>query len=138
MTEPVSEPTKQIEMILDPIPPALARHPHRQLTPERLREFQMNPLELIDKAFLLIIPDQGSSLGKLILCRVIELRVSSAGHRFLVQFWGDRMPTEVGIEKMFEVLGAGYEIDPPPANAEPQTPGLTGRIFGALRSLTGF
>ncbi|OAX38136.1 hypothetical protein K503DRAFT_770790 [Rhizopogon vinicolor AM-OR11-026] len=143
MTEPVPEPTKEDEPSLDPLPPTLARHPHRQLTAERLQGFQTNPLELIDKAFLLIVPDASSSLGKLILCKVIEHRVSSAGHRFLVQFWGDATASEMGVEMMLDVLAGGYEIDPPPVNtgpgSEPQpSSGMTGRFFGALRSLTGF
>ncbi|OAX32946.1 hypothetical protein K503DRAFT_804787 [Rhizopogon vinicolor AM-OR11-026] len=142
MTEPVPEPTKEHEPFLDPLPPTLARHPHRQLTAGRLQEFQTNPLELIDKAFLLIVPDASSSLGKLILCKVIEHRVSSAGHRFLVQFWGDATASEMGVEMMLDVLTGGYEIDPPPVNTGPgsgpqPSSGLTGRFFGALRSLTG-
>jgi hypothetical protein len=36
------------------------------------------------------------------------------------------------------VLGGGYEIDPPAAGPRTENSGLTGRFFGALRSLTGF
>jgi len=143
MTDPIPERVRGNEPFFEPISPALARHPHKQLTEERVREFEMNPLELINKAFLLIVPDQGGSLGKLILCKVVEHRVSAAGRRFLVQFWGERTPVEMSVERMLEVLAGGYEIDPPSepntsANPEPQTPGLTGRVFGALRSFTGF
>ncbi|KAG1829823.1 hypothetical protein EV424DRAFT_1641972 [Suillus variegatus] len=125
---------------LEPIAPALARRPHRQLTPDRLHDFATNPLQLIDKAFLLIVPDPNSTLGKLVLCKVLEYRVSSAGHRFLVQFWGDKKASEMGLDRMMEVLAGGYEIDPPPADpsAGPQGAGLAGRVFGALRSFTGF
>lgn len=142
MTDSTPELPKEIDMgsSLEPIAPALARRPHRQLTPERLRDFAANPLELIDKAFLLIVPDPSSTLGKLVLCKVLEHRVSSVGHRFLVQFWGDKKATEMGVDRMMEVLGGGYEIDPPPAGPEPgpQGAGLAGRVFGALRSFTGF
>ncbi|KIK33709.1 hypothetical protein CY34DRAFT_813434 [Suillus luteus UH-Slu-Lm8-n1] len=129
-----------IPQSLEPIAPALARRPHRQLTPERLRDFAMNPLQLIDKAFLLIVPDPNSTLGKLVLCKVLEYRVSSARHRFLVQFWGDKKASEMGVDRMMEVLEGGYEIDPPPAGPSvgPQGAGLAGRVFGALRSFTGF
>ncbi|KAG0697625.1 hypothetical protein DFH29DRAFT_1071523, partial [Suillus ampliporus] len=117
MTDPSPDSPKENYASLEPIAPALARRPHRQLTPERLREFETNPLELIDKAFLLIVPDPSSSLGKLVLCKVLEHRVSSAGHRFLVQFWGDKKASEMGVERMMEVLCGGYEIDPPPVGA---------------------
>lgn len=125
---------------LEPIAPALARRPHRQLTPERLHDFATNPLQFINKAFLLIVPDPSSTLGRLVLCKVLEYRVSSAGHRFLVQFWGDKKASEMGVDKMMEVLEGGYEIDPPPAgpSAGPQGVGLAGRVFSALRSFTGF
>lgn len=125
---------------LDPIAPALARRPHRQLTPERLHDFATNPLQLVSKAFLLIVPDPSSTLGKLVLCKVLEYRVSSAGHRFLVQFWGDKNASEMDVDRMIQVLENGYEIDPPHAGpiAEPQGVGLVGRVFGALRSFTGF
>ncbi|KAG1739607.1 hypothetical protein EDB19DRAFT_1711099 [Suillus lakei] len=142
MTDHIPDPPREsdISSSLEPIAPALARRPHRQLTPERLREFATNPLELIDKAFLLIVPDPSSTLGKLVLCKVIEHRVSGAGHRFLVQFWGDKKADEMGVDRMMGVLEGGYEIDPPPAgpDAGPQGVGLAGRMFGALRSFTGF
>lgn len=129
-----------IPQSLEPIAPALARRPHRQLTPERLHNFAKNPLQLIDKAFLLIVPDPNSTLGKLVLCKVLEYRVSTGRHRFLVQFWGDKRASEMGVDRMMEVLEGGYEIDPPPAgpSAGPQGAGLAGRVLGALRSFTGF
>lgn len=144
MTDPDPDLPKEsdsdISQSLEPITPALARRPHRQLTPERLHDFATNPLQLIDKAFLLIVPDLSSTLGKLVLCKVLEHRVSSAGHRFLVQFWGDKKASEMSMDKMMEVLEGGYEIDPPLAgpSAGPQGVGLAGRVFGALRSFTGF
>ncbi|KAG1787450.1 uncharacterized protein HD556DRAFT_1312768 [Suillus plorans] len=109
---------------LEPIAPALVRRPHRQLTPDRLHDFATNPLQLIDKAFLLIVPDLGSTLGKLVLCK----------------FFGDKKANEMGLDRTMEVLEGGYEIDPPPADpsAGPQGVGLAGRVFGALRSFTGF
>lgn len=135
-----TESDSDIPQSLEPIAPALARHPHRQLTPERLHDFVMNPLQLIDKAFLLIVPDPSSTLGKLVLCKILEYRVSSARHRFLVQFWGDKKASEMGVDRMMEVLEGGYEIDPPPTGPSigPQGVGLAGRMFGALRSFTGF
>ena len=144
MTEPIPEPPQENEESHDhdPIPTDLARHPHRQLTTDRLHEFETNPLQLIGKAFLLIVPDPGSSLGKLVLCRINELRVSADRHLFSVQFWGDRAPSEMSVERILEVLDGGYEIDPPAVDLNtgsgPQTSGLTGRFFGALRSLAGF
>ncbi|KAG2126245.1 uncharacterized protein EDB93DRAFT_1188325 [Suillus bovinus] len=142
MTDPAPDLSKEsdIPSSLEPIAPALARHPHRQLTTDRLHDFTANPLQLLDKAFLLIVPDPSSTLGKLVLCKVLEYRVSSAGHRFLVQFWGDKKASEMGLDRMMEVLEGGYEIDPPPAgpSAGPQGAGLAGRVFGALRSFTGF
>ncbi|KAG1733006.1 uncharacterized protein EDB91DRAFT_1149734 [Suillus paluster] len=143
MTDSTPDSPKENESYasLEPIAPALARRPHRQLTPERLRHLETHPLELIDKAFLLIVPDPSSSLGKLVLCKVIEHRVSAAGHRFLVQFWGDKRASEMGVERMMEVLCGGYEIDPPPVGGNggdgSQGVGLAGRVFGALRSFTG-
>ncbi|KAG2135021.1 hypothetical protein BD769DRAFT_1774202 [Suillus cothurnatus] len=108
--------------------------------PRTSPRFATNPLQFINKAFLLIVPDPSSTLGRLVLCKVLEYRVSSAGHRFLVQFWGDKKASEMGVDKMMEVLEGGYEIDPPPAgpSAGPQGVGLAGRVFGALRSFTGF
>lgn len=142
MTDPSPGPIKESNnpSSLDPIAPALARRPHRQLTPERLHDFATNPLQLVSKAFLLIVPDPSSTLGKLVLFKVLEYRVSSAGHRFLVQFWGDKNASEMDVDRMMQVLGNGYEIDPPHAGpiAEPQGVGLMGRMFGALRSFTGF
>ncbi|KAG1775728.1 hypothetical protein EV702DRAFT_1114320 [Suillus placidus] len=144
MTDPGPDLPKEsdsdISQSLEPITPALARRPHRQLTPERLHDFATNPLQLIDKAFLLIVPDPSSTLGKLVLCKVLEHRVSSAGHRFLVQIWGDKKASEMSMDRMMEVLEGGYEIDPPLAgpSAGPQGVGLAGRVFGALRSFTGF
>ncbi|KAG1822452.1 uncharacterized protein BJ212DRAFT_1327814 [Suillus subaureus] len=142
MTEPSPDLPKESELpsSLEPIAPALARRPHRQLTPERLHDFATNPLQLVDKAFLLIVPDPSSTLGKLVLCKVLEYRASSAGHRFLVQFWGDKKASEMGVDRMMKVLEGGYEIDPPSAGpgAGPQGVGLAGRVFGALRSFTGF
>ncbi|KAJ8590039.1 hypothetical protein M405DRAFT_861706 [Rhizopogon salebrosus TDB-379] len=109
MTDPLPEPPKESEPPLDPLRPTLARHPHRQLTPERLLEFQANPLDLIDKAFLLIVPDADSSFGKLVLCRVIELQVSGREHRFLVQFWGEKTLSEIGVARILRLLVLGLK-----------------------------
>ncbi|KAG1855554.1 hypothetical protein F4604DRAFT_1247413 [Suillus subluteus] len=142
MTEPSPDLPKESDLSssLEPIAPALARRPHRQLTPERLHDFATNALQLVNKAFLLIVPDPSSTLGKLVLCKVLEYRVSSTGHRFLVQFWGDKKASEMDVNRMMEVLEGGYEIDPPSAgpSAGLQGVGLAGRVFGALRSFTGF
>ncbi|KAG1825389.1 hypothetical protein EV424DRAFT_1602538 [Suillus variegatus] len=122
MTDLAPDTSKEsdIPLSLEPIAPTLARRPHRQLTPNRLHDFATNPLQLIDKAFLLIVPDLCSTLGKL--------------------FLGDKKANEMGLDRMMEVLEGGYEIDSPPAdpNAGPQGVGLAGRVFGALRSFTGF